>query len=319
DTPFGWKIVGVAYASELIANQTQFKLSYLFWCVLGVAVALLLSFTLSRRLSKPIKQLQASMKQLEKGNLDIRSHIHSTDEIGQLGRTFNIMVGKIKELMEQIIAGEELKRKSEMKLLQAQINPHFLYNSFFILKGLVRRGEEELSLRMLDSLGEYFKFITRSGSEEVTLEAELGHALSYLEIQNMRFAGAIDATCDPLPEAWKDILVPRLILQPLVENAYKHGLEDKVAGGRLDIHFTPYSTELSVIVEDNGEQLDDDRLLFLEQELQRSHLALEMTGILNVCRRLRLYYGEAYGLQASRSALGGLQIQFMIPLRKEES
>jgi Putative regulator of cell autolysis len=298
---------------EMLSPLTRYRDWLWLFSIVSLVVVALFSLSIFRVIHRPLRLLVGAFRKVEKGDLGIKVEHRNFDEFHYLYSQFNHMVGRIQVLIREVYEQQILSQRSELKQLQAQISPHFLYNSFFIVKGLVRRGEEELSLRMLDNLGEYFRFITRSGSEEVTLDAELSHALSYLEIQNMRFAGAIDATYDPLPEEWKAVHVPRLILQPLLENAYKHGLEEKVSGGLLYIRFKQVSGGLSVTVEDNGDRLGDEQLSLLMQNLQRSHPAQETTGILNVSRRLRLTFGEAHDLNISRSRLGGLRVEFVIP------
>ncbi|KIL41595.1 C50 carotenoid epsilon cyclase [Gordoniibacillus kamchatkensis] len=308
DTPFGWKIVGVAYASELIANQTQFKLSYLFWCVLGVAVALLLSFTLSRRLSMPIRQLQGSMKQLEKGNLDIRSDIHSTDEIGQLGRTFNIMVGKIRELMEQIIAGEELKRRSEMKLLQAQINPHFLYNTLDSIIWMAERQKSAEVVQMTSSLSKLFRAIINKSEDMIPIRLELEHVSNYLLIQKMRYKNKLDYRIDVDPRIWH-CKVSKIVLQPLVENAIYHGIKNKPGLGEITISGHEAEGVIVLKVTDNGIGIPPDKL---EQMGKRQANPSGGIGVPNVGERIRLL-GDDYGVAVKSEAGIGTEVTLVLP------
>lgn len=177
--------------------------------------------------------------------------------------------------------------------------------------------EHEVAERMLHHLSGYFQFITRSGAEQVSLLAEMKHAWSYVEIQNIRFAGTVTAELEPIPQGWETSMVPRLIVQPLIENAYAHGLENKLAEGMLRVTFREEGADRLVIgVEDNGESLDDEQLNALRRTLALAEEAMETTGILNVHRRLQLNYGPAFGIEVSRSGLGGLKVLLMI--RREE-
>lgn len=302
---------------QVLSPITRYSRWLLLLSVISLALVALFSFSIHRVIHRPLGLLVDAFRKVERGDLGVAVKHRWRDEFHYLYGQFNQMVARIRVLIQEVYEQQILSQRSELKQLQSQINPHFLFNSFFILKGLVRRGEQELSLRMLDSLGEYFRFITRTGQEEVTLESELAHVKSYLDIQNMRFAGSIETHCEPLPSGWKDVLVPRLILQPLVENAYKHGLEDKVSGGKLAIRFETEAGGLAIVVEDNGDSLSDERLQALARSLRDVGRAKETTGILNVHRRMMLTSGGECGIEAARSPLGGLRIRLTIPKRRE--
>jgi len=288
------------------------------WLWLFSLIALLLvimvSYWIYRLIHKPLKQLVISFRKVEKGDLGVRVYHHNQDEFHYLYNQFNAMLGRIQVLVDEVYEGQIRSQQSELKQLQSQINPHFFYNSFFILKGLVSMREHELADKMFHHLGSYFQFITRSGSEFIPLEIEINHAASYVEIQKIRFSGTIDVEFGDIPDRWKRAVVPRLIVQPLIENAYLHGLENKAEGGRLRILITEGGAEdcLYVDVEDNGDSLSEERLESLQARLAESGQAMEMTGILNTHRRLQLKFGTKYGLRVSRSGLGGLKAQLKI-------
>lgn len=303
---------------QMLSPLTKYRDWLWLLSVTSLVLIAIFSYGIFLLIHKPLRNLVGAFRKVEKGELGIAVHYRHSDEFRYLYRQFNLMVERLRILIQEVYEQQIRSQLAELKQLQAQINPHFLYNSFFILKGLVRRGEDGLSLKMLDNLGEYFKFITRSGSEQVPLETEVRHAVSYLEIQNLRFSGAIDVVWDELPEAWRCVPVPRLILQPLVENAYQHGLEEKVHEGRLEIRFRTVDNQLSVLIDDNGEQLRDEQIERLSQQLRQAGDVKETTGILNVHRRLQLTFGPEFGLMVARSELGGLQVRMVIPYRKDE-
>lgn len=289
------------------------------WTVSLMALLLVVFFSywIHRLIHKPIKRLILSFRKVEKGDLGVRVYHGNQDEFYYLYNQFNHMLGRIQSLIHEVYEQQIRSQQSELKQLQSQINPHFFYNSFFILQGLVRMKEHELADKMFHHLGSYFQFITRSGSENVSLIAEIKHAWSYVEIQKIRFSGTVETELEEVPEAWERVMVPRLIVQPLIENAYLHGLENKQAGGKLRIRFREEEGEKLVIeLEDNGDAVDDLQLDRLRKSLAAAERAMETTGILNVHRRLQLKFGQECGLSVSRSELGGLKVQLTI--RREQ-
>ncbi|WP_054027597.1 sensor histidine kinase [Bacillus sp. FJAT-28004] len=309
ETHFGWKIVGVTYTSELIANQSQIKLSYFLWTILALVIALYLSFTISRHLSRPIKVLQSSMKQVEKGNFDIRSEIRSENEIGQLGRTFNIMVGRIKDLMGQIIQNEELKRKSEMKLLEAQINPHFLYNTLDSIIWMAERKKYEEVVLMTSSLAKLFRAIINKNEETIPVRVELGHIANYLQIQKLRYKDKLDFAIDVDP----DILehhIPKIILQPIVENAIYHGIKNKLQPGVIQITGKVHGETIIFVVADNGVGMDRDKL---DQILEARKGTMRGIGVSNVDQRIKLF-GHEFGLSFHSERWVGTEVTIVLPL-----
>lgn len=275
------------------------------------------SYWIYRLIHKPLKRLVLSFRKVEKGDMGIRVVHRNHDEFQYLYGQFNQMLERIQELIHEVYEQRIRSQTSELKQLQSQINPHFFYNSFFNLLGLVRMQENALAERMLVNLGQYFQFITRTGQERIPLRLEWNHTVSYVEIQRIRFMDSVEVKLDEIPPAWEEVMVPRLIIQPLVENAYIHGLENKPEGGKLSIRIREEEESCLLIeVEDNGTQLDETRLEQIRSSLSRSERAMETTGILNVHRRLQLALGGECGLSVFKGEYGGLKIRLTI--RKEE-
>ncbi|CAH1192916.1 hypothetical protein PAECIP111891_00460 [Paenibacillus allorhizoplanae] len=309
ETHFGWKIVGVAYASEMIANQYQIKLSYFSWTILALVIALYLSFAISRHLSRPIKVLQNSMKQVEKGNFDIRSEVRSENEIGQLGRSFNMMVSRIKDLMSQLIHNEEIKRKSEMKLLEAQINPHFLYNTLDSIIWMAERKKHAEVVLMTSSLAKLFRAIIHKNDETIPVRAELEHISNYLQIQKLRYKDNLDFAIDVDP----DILehhIPKIILQPIVENAIYHGIKNKLEPGFIHITGKAHGETIVFVVADNGVGMEPDKLIQIWEAKNRT---MKGIGVSNVDERIKLY-GHEYGLSFNSERWVGTEVTIVVPL-----
>ncbi|MDU0199617.1 cache domain-containing sensor histidine kinase [Paenibacillus sp. MAH-36] len=308
ETHFGWKIVGVAYASELIANQNQINLSYFLWTILALVIALYLSFFISRHLSRPIKLLQSSMKQVEKGDFNIRSEFRSGNEIGQLGQTFNIMVGRIKDLMNQIIQNEESKRKSEMKLLEAQINPHFLYNTLDSIIWMAERKKHEEVVLMTSSLAKLFRAIINKNNETVPVRVEIEHITNYLLIQTLRYKDKLDFQIDVDPGIL-DIHIPKIILQPIVENAIYHGIKNSLEPGLVHITGKEDGDTIVFVVADNGVGMEPEKL---DQILKMKDGIIRGIGVSNVHERIKLF-GHEFGLSFQSEKWEGTEVTIVLP------
>ncbi|CAM4122112.1 sensor histidine kinase [Paenibacillus alkaliterrae] len=308
ETHFGWRIVGVAHTGELISNRYQIRLSYILWSLLALAIALHLSFFISRRLSQPIKLLQGKMKQVEKGDFDIRSEIDSQNEIGQLGRAFNIMVGRIKDLMNQIIQNEEFKRKSEWQLLQSQINPHFLYNTLDSIIWMAERKKHEEVVLMTSSLAKLFRAIIYKNNETVPVRVELEHITNYLLIQKMRYKDKLDFQIDVDPSIL-DYQIPKIILQPIVENAIYHGIKKKLESGTVKITGMEQGENIVFVVSDDGIGMDSEKL---RQVLMLTHTSNKGIGVSNVNERIKLL-GREYGLTFKSEQWEGTEVTIVLP------
>jgi two-component system, sensor histidine kinase YesM len=212
-----------------------------------------------------------------------------------------------------------LTQRAELRQLQAQINPHFLYNSFFILYRMAKDEDYDNITTFLKYLAEYYRFITRDVQSEVPLASEVAHAHNYTEIQLMRFSRRISASFAELPERYRDMLVPRLILQPVIENAFEHGLKDVAEHGELIVEFIERDGTLLIGVEDNGTCLTDGDLDAMRSKLETGSEPFESTGIINIHRRLRLKFGEKSGLLLSRGNFGGLRVELKLEMKGQEA
>ena len=227
----GWTIVGCMNMSELLRNSRQTRSIYVLVAVGLIIVALLISSLIARNITLPIQKLRDSMKSVQKGNFDIEDiEVISDNEIGSLTRSFNVMTHRIRELMEQNVKEQEQKRKIELKALQSQINPHFLYNTLDTIYMLARMNKEETTMRMIQALSKYLRLCLSKGSEIVSVEDELENVKSYMEIQQIRNVDLFEYEIDCQVNA-KENKILKLILQPLVENAVKYGFSEIYEGG----------------------------------------------------------------------------------------
>lgn len=279
-------------------------------CALGIFAAFALSTY--KFIHKPMLTLVKSFRRMEQGDLGIYIAHESKDEFRYLYGRFNQMVENLRSLIDQVYKQKIMAQRAELKQLQSQINPHFLYNSFFILNTMAKTGDTERIEQFTTLLGEYFEFVTRNASDLVALEQEIHHARMYAEIQELRFSRRIQVRFDTLPDELRSIPVPRLIVQPIIENAFKHSLEKKVKDGLIAVRFEKVSSQVRIIVEDNGDRLTDEALEQIRKALHDVQDQAEITGMVNIHRRIRITFGEDSGLQTERSELGGLRVTILL-------
>lgn len=260
---------------------------------------------------KPVDILLKAFQRIREGNWKERIVHQQKDEFGYLYDGFNEMEEEMDKMIEQVYIQTNLAQRAQMKQLQAQIAPHFLYNSFFILSRRIKRGDYDQARELAGYLGTYFQYLARNESDIVTLKQEILHARSYAAIQGMRFANRIRIDFQELPQSMEGVQVPRLIIQPLLENVFKYGLENKIADGILRVRFQEYEDRLEIRVEDNGEEASDETICEIRESLAHGKQG-EITGIYNIHRRLQIFCGKESGLQVSRSDLGGMCIMVLI-------
>ena len=277
---------------------------WVFSILTGILILIYLFFVF-RAIHRPLSALVAAFQRIETGDFSVVVPESGEGEFCYLCRRFNKMTNRLETLVNQSYRQHILMQRAEMKQLQAQINPHFLYNSIFLINTMARVGDEQL-IAFTQHLGEYFRFITRSGTDEVILSEELTHAKNYAQIQRMRFSKRLTLTIGECPDSFLSLHVPRLILQPLLENAFEYAVEKRSSGCVVAMNFTPLPCGLAITVEDNGNGMSDEKLAHLLERLGNERLPGEVTGLINVHRRVQLAFGSASGLSVARSGMGGL-------------
>ncbi len=268
-----------------------------------------------RLVHKPLTKLTRGFELVESGNFNTMIQETGTSDFSYLYHAFNDMTVNLENLIERDYNQKIFLQKAELKQLQAQINPHFLYNSFFLLQTMLKTGQIEKSQQMAEQLGLYFRYITKNNAEYVTLENEYNHAKLYSNIQALRFNKRIEINIEEIPNEYKNILSPKLILQPIIENSFNYGLSNKVSGGLLSMCFEKADNDFRIIIEDNGDELSDEKLLKLQEYLRNAAINLdtqEMSGMLNIHRRLVIYSNSKGYIEVSRSHMGGLRVDLIL-------
>lgn len=283
--------------------------------VIGAIVAY--AYFTFRLVHRPLFTLVDAFRRVENGQLDQPIEQDISGEFGYIYDRFNKMISRLQTLIDRNYKQTLMVQKAELKQLQSQINPHFLYNSFFILNSLAQTEDIERIEQFTLMLGEYFKFITRNEENLVDLKSEVKHARMYTEIQNMRFSRRIRVEFHELPTELDKIKVPKLIIQPIIENAYKHSLENKVEAGILRVSFAQRDNEVHIIVEDNGELLDEQEIKQIDERLKDTESQQELTGLVNIHRRIVLTFDQSSGLYLSKSNLNGLKVKVRLVLKED--
>lgn len=308
----GWTVVGSVYTAELLSGDMQTKLLYLLTAFALCAAALLIANVLARSITGPIQRLRDSMARIQEGKFD-RAHleVETRNEIGVLTEAFNAMTDRIRELMEQIIHEQKEKRKSEMKALQSQINPHFLYNTLDSIIWMAESGKTDEVVLMTASLARLLRQTIGTEEEETTIAREFEYVKSYLTIQKMRYKDKLDFFMELDPSAGQEMIV-KLILQPIVENAIYHGLKYKETMGMLSV--VGYGTLDNIIIEirDNGVGMDRETLEHIFEKHKVNYQS-NGVGVYNVQKRLQLYYGQGYGLSYASTPGEGTVVTVKIP------
>lgn len=287
--------------------------------VLSLMIILLFAIWSYRAIHRPIRVLVRRFEMTEQGQTGMAIVHTRKDEFGYLYLRYNEMLRRLHTLIEENYIQRIRTGEAELKHLQSQITPHFLYNSLFSIKQMAEVENVELIKEFTDYLGRYFRYMTRDFAQEVTLGQELDHALVYLAIQRIRFGSRIQAEVAELDVEFQSIQVPRVLLQPIIENVFEHGLRKQKAGGKLRMTFEQHEQHLVIRIEDSGGALSDAELERLRVLLsEQNSIQRETTGLLNVNQRLRIRFGPSYGLQVERSELGGLGISVILP-RKERT
>lgn len=297
----------------LTEKADRFKKLFVLFSCAALLIVVLYMLSAFKFIQQPMLKLIRVLRQMEKGNLNVEITHARKDEFGFLFQRFNGMMRNLNQLIDQVYKQQILTQRAELKQLQSQINPHFLYNTYFVLYNMAMSEDFDNVKLFTHQLGSYFKYITRNATEDVPLHVEADHARIYCEIQGLRFYNRIAVDFGDIPPGCRDKLVPRLILQPVIENAFEHGLSDKKDGGLLTVRFAEGNGGFKVTVEDNGPAVSDDRVKELNGMLLPGRSdAAEMTAIVNIHRRLRLKFGEDSGVLFRHGGHGGLQVSIIV-------
>ena len=292
--------------------------------ILAIIISINSFITVSAAIQKPISDMEKLSTKVSNGDLTARIDIPHVNELNTLAENLNTMAGQIDLLIQKNMEEQKNFQKAEMKALQAQITPHFLYNTFDTIVWLAEEEHTEEVVRITKAFSDFLRISLSRGHEWITISQELEHIKNYLTIQKIRYADILNYSIDA-DEALMDVKMIKLVLQPLIENAIYHGIKNKRGRGKLKVsaHFTNDSrTFVCFTVEDNGAGFTEERLDQVRNELrtgaQDSEKLSSVYGLYNVNKKLKLYYGEnTEGLLIESEAGKGSKISFTIPVNAE--
>ena len=314
----GWKLVGVIKGTGISLNTIKTRLFIVFVIFLIVFIVVFINSYISFRVTDPIRELEKSVKKLEEGNLDADIYMGGSYEIQHLGKSVQDMKYRIKGLMQDIVTEHEEKRKSEFDSLQAQINPHFLYNTLDVIVWQIENEKQSEAVHTVTALARFFRLSLGKGKNIVTVKAEIDHVKNYLMIQHMRFKNKFDYEFD-IAEDVLELSSLKLMLQPLVENAIYHGMEFMDGDGLIKIKAWREADELYLSVTDNGLGMTEEKVaMVLEGKSNSGNGRGSGIGVKNVNERIKLYFGEDYGLKIDSEPDVGTTIIIHLPAKKYE-
>lgn len=308
----GWRVIGVSYLDEVNATRDRTLSSVLLTTLLCCAgVAVLIAVIFSQIITKPVKSLIGAMRRFEEHPENYRyspAPIHIA-ELQLISDSFGQMAWIVQSLMEKTRNEEALLRKTELKALQAQINPHFLYNTLDSIQWMCERGKNESAVRMVGALGKLFRISISRGHELIPIRDELKHVESYLIIQKYRYSDRFEYTFD-VDESLGGYLCSKITLQPLVENAIYHGIEPLIDDGEIIISVKPDGDDILMTVSDNGVGMTAEQV---EGLLKKERSDSSGIGIKNVSDRIKIYFGDGYGVKVESEPDVGTKITVRIP------
>ena len=310
-----WRVVGVSFVDELVNRSVREMIGISVGLAgLVLAAALLTSWILSRMLSRPLRGLTSAMERFER-DADHFSYrpVRGTREVRELSQSFGHMVLRIQQLMSTVRQEEINLRKTELKALQAQINPHFLYNTLDSIAWMCERGRNADAVNMVHALARLFRISISRGHELIPIAKEIEHAESYLQIQKYRYKNQFTYEFDVDPECL-DYYCNKITLQPIIENSINHGLDLLVEEGRIQVEVLQDGEDILFRVRDNGVGMSQEQVdAILEQDPEdRTGI-----GIRNVNDRLRIYFGAPYGLRITSELDVGTCVEIRMPKVKE--
>ena len=313
----GWRVVSVSYVDELVDRNMAEMLQ--LSCVLGalvLACALLTSWVLSRLLTRPLRGLAGAMESFEADADHFTYHpVGGTREVRELSDSFGHMVLRIQQLMVTVRQEEINLRKTELKALQAQINPHFLYNTLDSIAWMCEQGQNADAVRMVHALARLFRISISKGHELIPIAKEIEHAESYLQIQKYRYKNRFTYTFSVDP-ACLDCLCNKITLQPILENAINHGLDLMVDEGKIEVQVCPDGGDILFRVRDNGVGMTAEQVQAI---LHRQLGDRTGIGIKNVDDRLKIYFGKQYGLRIDSVPDVGTCVEIRMPRVTQEA
>lgn len=303
-----WRVAGVIEIDALLSEQRNLVWYFVVTALAFGLLACAISFFISKRITEPILNLERTVKKVREGDLSAKADPSSNDEVGDLSESFNEMTDRIAELMEKFEKEQIEKRESVLWALKAQINPHFLYNTLDSIVWMAEAGQNEDVVEMTSALAKMLRASIGRDSETATLRLELENIRNYLRIQKYRYKSKLNYEID-VPEKLYNRRVEHLSLQPLVENAIYHGIRERREGGLITVFAEERDGNLIIAVEDNGVGMTEERI----REIMNREESVKSMGVRNVDNRIKLTFGNEYGLKIESKPGVGTRVTMTLP------
>lgn len=309
----GWKLVAISPMSDITSGYSEFRVFAIFIMIFSIFILISINMFVSSKIANPIKDLEVAVKEFENGVENLNITENGSYEMQHLAKAIKSMVNQMNVLMKNIVIEQESKRKSELNALQAQINPHFLYNTLDSIIWMIENENYDGAIIMVTALARFFRISLSKGKNVITVKDELEHAKNYLTIQSIRyknkFSYSIEADEDTL-----NLTSIKLIIQPLIENAIYHGMEYMSGEGDILIKSYIKDKDLYIDIIDNGlgmpQEVADKLLIEKVNNVQKKGSGI---GLKNVHERIKLYFGNEYGLEIYSEPDEGTTIRIHMP------
>lgn len=315
-TNTGWKVSVFTNNSQIYSVLYNFIIIVIITILLLSIIYIFIVYVIVKQVTYPLYRLQAEMNKVKDLNYDVnRSKLKKgSKEIIQLDATFNEMMRRIRYLADKLLQEQENQRKSELKALQNQINPHFLYNTLDSIIYMIDKGENQKAEEMIVALSKFFRISISRGKTIIPLKDEVEHVRNYLLIQKIRFGDQFTYSIDVDPSLYQYSCI-KLILQPLVENAIEHGLNDNESGGKIEIIGTQNENYIILKIKDNGYGISEDKLEQIYKSFHDDSIH-QGVGLKNVYQRIKIYYGDEADIKIDSLFDEGTIISIYIPKKK---
>lgn len=307
-----WSIVSITPLDEITSENKNITKLIVVFGIICLFFAFAASYMLSYKISRPILKLVNIMNKIQSGDMSLRANFKATDEIGMLGAGFNSLMDRINQLLEQIYIEQKLKRENEFKLLQSQIKPHFLYNTLETIISFIKLDLKDKAMATAKSLAGFYRISLSKGDDIITIKDEILLIENYLSIQKLRYVEYLDYKIEMDEEVYS-YQIPKLTLQPLVENSIYHGLKQKTDKGMLEIRGYREENTVKIEVIDDGAGMDEELIVRILNKASNTHKSSDF-GLHSVNYRLKLLYGEQYGIKIESKLNEYTKVTVILPI-----
>lgn len=312
-----WKLLVYVPMAEAKRQAVVTRNVTLLTSAAFVMLALLIAIAISYALTRPLSKIKKLMQEVQTGNLDVSFNQKYRDEVGLLGRHFNIMVNRVRDLLEEVKLTQTRKKEAEYAALQSQINPHFIYNTLETIRMKAELNDDEEVADMTFTLGKLLRYGVNHEEQLATIGQELEHLNNYIALQNLRFSNKFRLVTD-IPERDYGLQCVKLMFQPIVENAIHHAFKNRLTTGTIRISVSREGEDVVFLVADDGDGMDAPRLRSVRERMTGQSPPVtgpRGIGLRNVHERIKIQYGEGYGLQIDSRADKGTTVTIRLPRR----